>query len=235
MHAVPTRPRPGFPLPLIAACVVTVAMPVASAHAALAEPRACPGDSAVVAGASDADFADICQGVRAAIDFFALHGIRPTEPVSMEVAASMPAEAGATAAGCYIEQKRKVFVVPYDGFRKNKTWFNVPIDRALYRALAAHEAAHAISACHFSIAVPSIQAKEYLAYVAMLGSMQAPLRDRVMRATQTVGFDSPDRFTPMLYLFDPMRFGAEAYRHYSSVQDRAALVRAILDGKALAD
>ena len=56
-----------------------------------------------------------------------------------------------------------------------------------------------------------------------------------MRATQTVGFDSPDRFTPMLYMFDPMRFGAEAYRHYSSVQDRAALVRAILDGKALAD
>ena len=235
MHFGPIRRRPLRALPWPQAVAVVLCMLVGMAGAR-AETRRCPEDLAVVAGAAQpADFDDVCLGVRAAVDFFAALGIRPTEPVSVEVGVGIPAEAGATAAGCYIEQRRKVYVVPYATFQKNKTWFKVPIDRTMYRALAAHEAAHAIAACHFKIAAPSIQAKEYLAYAAMLGSMPAPLRARVLKAVQTVGFDSTDRFTPMLYMFDPMRYGAEAYRHFSSVPDPRALVQSILEGRALAE
>ena len=195
----------------------------------------CPGGTATVLGANRADLADVCAGVASSLGFLASHGIRPTEPVAVEVTTSIPQEAGPTAAGCYIELRRKVYVVPYRSFRNNKSWFNVPIDRRLYRALAAHEAAHAVGACSFSVPNPTIQAKEYLAYITMFSVMPAELRSRALRGIKTQGFDSLDRFTPLLYSFDPMRFGAEAYRHFSQSSDQTALIRDLLTGRVLRD
>lgn len=197
--------------------------------------RSCPTGGARVVGAADQDFADICAGVADALKFLALHGVQPTEPVAFEVTTTLPEEAGPTAAGCYIEQKRRVFVVPYSLFTRNEDWFGVAISREIYRTLAAHEAAHAVAACNFRIANPTIQAKEYLAYVAMFSSMSPELRARALGATRTVGFDSLDRFTPLLVLFDPMRFGAEAYRHFSADADPTALIQGVLAGRLLVD
>jgi hypothetical protein len=165
----------------------------------------------------------------------ATHGVTATEPVALEVTTRIPQEAGPTAAGCYIEQRRKVYVVPYSTFRKSKSWFNVPIDRRLYRSLAAHETAHAVGACNFKVPNPTIQAKEYLAYVAMFSVMPAGLRSQALRRTKTQGFESLDRFTPLLYSFDPMRFGAEAYRHFDQAPDQTALIRDLLAGRVLQD
>ncbi len=195
----------------------------------------CADGSAIVAGAEEQDFADICQGVAEAFKFFVSHAVRPTEAVTIEVSKTIPAEAGPTAAGCYIEQKRRVFVLPYNAFRRYKTWFGVPIDRAIYRALATHEAAHAVAACNFRIRNPTIQAKEYLAYAATLSSLPPRIRSRALRATPPQGFDSLERFRPMLYMVDPMRFGAEAYRHYAMASDPSSVVHAILSGEALSD
>ncbi len=52
---------------------------------------------------------------------------------------------------------------------------------------------------------------------------------------RTEGFDSIDRFTPLLYMFDPMRFGAEAHRHFSNAAEPSRLIQAILDGEVLRD
>ena len=125
--------------------------------------------------------------------------------------------------------------MPYAAFRQHKTWFGVPITREMYRALASHEAAHAIVGCHFKIPRPTIQAKEYLAYVAMWSGMDPMLRSKALRTLHTEGFNSLDRFTPLLYMFDPMRFGAEAYRHFTTAPEQTALIHAILSGTALTD
>ncbi len=206
------------------------AQPLSSAEAVT-----CPGVAATVLGANASDLSDVCGGAASTLAFLATHGVTPTEPVTFEVTKRIPGEAGPTAAGCYIEERRRVYLVPYTTFRKNKSWFNVPIDRRLYRALAAHEAAHAVGACNFKVPNPTIQAKEYLAYVAMFSVMPAELRIQALRSTKTQGFDSLDRFTPLLYSFDPMRFGAEAYRHFSKVSDQTALIRDLLAGRVLRD
>ena len=198
-------------------------------------PRPCPQGGAVVAGAGAQDLEDICQGVADALSFFASHGVAAPEPLSIEVAHRLPAEAGPTAVGCYLESRRTIHVVPFATFRKQKTWFGVPIDRALYRSLASHEAAHAVAACRFLIPQPTIQAKEYLAYVAMFSTMPPALRTKALKIVRTETFDSFDRFTPLLYLFDPMRFGAGAYRHFSSMPDPSAVVHRVLAGQALTD
>ena len=190
---------------------------------------------ASVVGADAADLSDICRGVTSAHGFLARFGLVASEPVAIEVSGAVPKEAGPTAAGCHIERLRRVYRVPYRVFQRNRTWFGVPISRELYRALATHEAAHAIAACNFKIANPTIQAKEYLAYVTMFSVMPAGLRRQALHRTTTQGFASLDRFTPVLYSFDPMRFGAEAYRHFSAASDQQAVVDGILDGRALLD
>lgn len=65
--------------------------------------------------------------------------------------------------------------------------------------------------------------------------MPPALRSSALRATHTEGFDSLECFTPLLYMFDPMRFGAEAYRHFTASPDQAAVMREVLDGRALRD
>lgn len=195
----------------------------------------CPDGLAVVTGSKAPDLPDICAGVASALKFLAPHGVRPSEPVAIQVTTHIPPEAGRTAAGCYIEQRRQVYMVPYDRFRQARTWFGVPIDRRLYRALAAHETAHAAAACSFRIPNPTIQAKEYLAYVTMFSVMPAELRRQALARVKTQGFESLDRFTPLLYSFDPMRFGAEAYRHFSATNNPTALIQAVLAGEVLLD
>ena len=209
--------------------------PAHAQRASGADIASCPGAMATVLGANPADLKNVCAGVAASLGFLASHGVNPTEPVSIEVTTRIPEEAGPTAAGCYVEQRRRVYILPYNAFRKNKTWFNVPINPGLYRALAAHEAAHAVGACNFKVPNPTIQAKEYLAYVTMLSVMPDDLRKQVLQKTRTQGFESLDRFTPLLYSFDPMRFGAEAYRHFSQIQDQTSLIHDVLSGKVLRD
>ena len=220
---------------LVAVAQVLCLLSARATPASAAEAAVCPGGTATVLGASPADLSDVCAGAASALEFLAAHGVTPTEPVAFEVTTRIPQEAGPTAAGCYIEQRRKVYVVPYSTFRKGKSWFNVPIDRRLYRALAAHEAAHAVGACNFNVPNPTIQAKEYLAYVVMFSVMPAELRSRALRSTRTQGFKSLDRFTPLLYSFDPMRFGAEAYRHFAEAPDKTSLIHGLLAGKVLQD
>lgn len=198
--------------------------------------RACPASPDVrIVGASESDFQDACGGAKAALAFFAANGLRPAEPLVLEVTRNVPGKAGPTAAGCYLEENKRVYMLPYAGFRKQRTWFNVPIDRALYRSLAAHETAHAVAACHFAIPRPSIEAREYVAYVATFAAMDDALRSRVLRAMPGKGFASAERITAMFFMFDPMRFGAEAYRHYIKPENGAPFLRAVLTGKVLSD
>lgn len=211
--------------------ILTTQVPAAQPTAA----QTCSSGRATVLAAGSADFADICAGVDAALAFLARHSVTPAEPISIEVIRSIPTEAGPTAAGCYMEQRKRVYVVPYTTFKKSRTWFGVPISRQIYRALAAHETAHAVGACNFKITNPTIQAKEYLAYVTMFSVMPADLRREALKKTKTEGFSTMDRFTPLLYGFDPMRFGAEAYRHFASAQSQTAIIQGVLSGALLQD
>jgi len=106
--------------------------------------RACPGSDVRVIAADTRDFRDACHGAQAAIAFFSAYGLQPTEPLVLEITPALPEEAGATAVGCYLEQGKRVFMLPYAEFSRQKRWFNLPISRDIYRALAAHEVAHAL-------------------------------------------------------------------------------------------
>lgn len=232
LFSPPTRTK--LAAPLLCLGLLLGAAPAAMAQ----EPAAlqpCPDSVAQVAGALAADRQDACRGAQAALAFFHSLDLEPTDPPTVEITAVLPPEVGETAVGCYLPQRKRILMLPYRQFLKQRTWFSLPIDRELYRSLAAHETAHAMAACHFAIERPTIQAHEYVAYVAMLSAMPPALRARVLRAYPGEGFDSEDRITPMFYMFDPMRFGVQAFRHYQKPGIGPAFLKSVLAGQALRD
>lgn len=195
--------------------------------------RLCPYSDVRVFAADSRDLRDGCGGARAAVVFLTPHATGQIKTLAIVIRAKLPTAAGPTAVGAFLAQCDCSTFVPYASFRQQKTWFKVPVSRDLYRSLATHEAAHAVAAHLFQIPNPTIQAKEYVAYVTMFATMDPLLRERVLRALPGNGFASEDRIGLIVYMFDPMRFGVEAYRHYMKPENGDAFLQFVFAGKVL--
>lgn len=174
-----------------------------------------------------------CEGARDAIGFLAAQGFDVSGEVAVDVVARLPAIAGPSAAGCYMDSERRVVVLNFAEFSKLKTWLNLPADAGVYRSLLSHEVAHAVGACNFRIARPSIQAKEYIAYVTMFATMAPGQRDLVLAQFPGRGFDGDWQMGTTVYMLDPLRFGVQAYRHFLKPGNGRDYLHAILAGKVL--
>lgn len=220
---------------------VTVALAATTVHGQSpgpdpAEP-VCPGLPVVVTvgGATAPDRTSACEGARDAIAFFAAHGLKLADRVRIRVTLDRPPGTSESAAGCFDESTGTVHLVPYERFRRFGTWFERPIDRAMYRSLATHEVAHAMSGCNFTPPRPTVQAKEYVAYVAMFETMAPALRDAILARYPDRGFESSDRLTPLLFMFDPMAFGVAAYRYHRRDDGGTAFLGRVMAGQAMTD
>jgi len=220
---------------IVRALLSLLAALCASGATAATTAATCAGNEVQVIGAAAGDLQDVCAGAQAAIAFLGARGVRPDDAVTIEITRAVPPDAGPTAVGCYIAERKRIYLLPYAEFRRRKTWFGVPIDRRLYRSAAAHETAHAVAGCNFALPRPPIQAQEYIAYVATFATMEPSLRQRALRALPGTGFASEDRITAVFYMFDPMRFGAEAWRHYLKPGQGDGFIRSVLAGQALRD
>jgi hypothetical protein len=98
-----------------------------------------------------------------------------------------------------------------------------------------HEVAHAIVGCELGERRISTPANEYVAYVTMFATMPPALRDRALAATPGNGFDRLEHINSMIYGFDPQRFGADAYRHWTRQRDGAEFLRRVIAGEAITD
>jgi hypothetical protein len=195
----------------------------------------CDTRNVVVRAPDDADVPVFCDGARDAIVFLASQGLDVTSDVTIEVVPKLSGQVSASAAGCYLESERRVLMLTYAEFEKCGSWFDIPASRRLYRSLVAHEVAHAVAACNFKIPEPSIQAKEYIAYVTMFATMDPALRACVLSKSPGEGYEGDWQMSTTIYLLDPMRFGAQAYRHFLKPGNGRDYLHAILAGRALTD
>lgn len=182
-----------------------------------------------------------CEGAHDANSFLTAQGFIVARPVLIVIAQKLPLAETATTGGLYLESPdgcksdaaRVVYILPYSEFKKFKNWFHIPIDSSLYRSLAAHEVAHAISDCNFKLARPSIQAKEYIAYVTMFATMSPSVRARILRKSPGHGYEGDWQMGTTIYMADPMRFGVQAYRHFLKPANGRSYLYSILAGKTM--
>jgi hypothetical protein len=188
-----------------------------------------------------ADVKLACEGANDAISFLAAQGIHRANRVLIVIAHQLPAAGTATAGGLYLDspdgcrgdRAQAVHLLSYSEFQKFKNWFHIRIEGSLYRSLAAHEVAHAISDCNFKFARPTIQAKEYLAYVTMFATMAPAVRARILRKSPGYGYEGDWQMSALIYMADPMRFGVQAYRHFLKPDNGRSYLHAILAGKVM--
>jgi len=181
------------------------------------------------------DAQSACEGTRAALDFLGTAGLDVSGAIRIEIVSTLAGHASHSAAGCFLTSSQKAMVLSYAEFLKFEEWCGIPIDRALYRGLIAHETAHVIAACNFKAPKPTIQAQEYIAYVTMLATMEAAQRDRVLTQFPGDGYETEQQMNTTIYLCDPMRFGAQAYRHFLKEGNGTDFIQAILAGEVLAE
>jgi hypothetical protein len=196
---------------------------------------ACDIPNLVILADDRQDAKSACEGARAALGFLAAVGLDVSSEIRIEIVPDVTEHASHAAAGCFLASSQKVMALSYTEFRAFEQWFGIPVDRALYRALIAHETAHLIASCNFKRPKPPIQAQEYIAYVTMLATMEPAQRERVLNQFPGDGYETQQQMNATIYLCDPMRFGVQAYRHFLKEGNGAEFIRAILAGNALAE
>lgn len=182
------------------------------------------------------DLADVgvsCEGAGAAIAFLAAQGLNVEGLITIDLVETLPEVVESSAVGCYLDAEKRAVILAYSELNRRETWFRLPIDRSLYRSLVAHEVAHSIAACNFRVARPVIAAHEYIAYVTTFATMAPTQRELVLAQYPGDGFDDEVEMSTTIYLLDPARFGAEAYRHFLKPANGPKFLYAILAGKAL--
>jgi len=195
----------------------------------------CSGQKVVVRSPVNADALIACEGARDAIEFLASQDLDVPNDVPIEIVMKLPPVASRSTAGGYLESERRVFILVYSEFRNLKTWFGIPINRSLYRSLVSQEVAHLVADYNFKIPQPSIQAKEYMAYITQLSTMEPALRKRVMSHFQCKAFEGDWQMCTTIYMFDCMGFGVRAYLHFLNQVNGRDYLHSILSGKALVE
>lgn len=207
---------------------------VAQAPAGRHEQR-CEGIAAVVETSHPETVAAACDGARDALGFLRALPRPEGETLRIELVAAMPPGLRPDAVGCYALRSRRLMVLEQPLFLKRGRWFGVPVSPRLWRAVVAHEVAHALVGCHLQGRPLPSAAHEYVAYVTMFATLDPATRDAALAAMPGRGFDHPAEINDVTYAFDPMRFGVEAYRHWLRQPERERFLREVLVGAIVPD
>jgi hypothetical protein len=126
-------------------------------------------------------------------------------------------------------------VLTFARCQQRRLTHDVTIDRPVHMGLVAHEVAHRIVATNIRQVRLSTVAQEYIAYVTMYATMPEIHRQRVLKQIPGDGFDSDVQIDLTVYLIDPVRFGAQAYRHYLKPGVGRSFIARVLNGQALVE
>lgn len=213
------------------ACVVAALL---SSSLAIADPSQvkCGPSNVVVESASWSDLRHACRGAESAARFLSSNGFS-VPSIRITVVAEMPENIPDSALGAYSRSRNEVFILGFSAFAercRSGCLFNIPADESVYRAVIAHEVAHAIALPNFSVP-PTVLSHEYIAFAAFFNALDKRQRDEIFWQ-----YDYDEdwlKYAAILYLKDPLAYGAHAYRHFQQPENGEQFLRRILEGKAL--
>ncbi len=197
----------------------------------------CEGVDAVVETRQPDTAQTACAGARDAVGFLHWLPRPPGEGVRVELVQALPEGLRPDAVGCYAMRSRRLMVLEQALFLDRGQWFGIPVSPRLWRAVVAHEVAHALVGCHLQGRPLPSAAHEYAAYVTMFATLDDATRQAALAAMPGRGFDHPAEINDVRYAFDPMLFGVESYRHWLRLPegDRERFLREVLIGAIVPD
>lgn len=179
------------------------------------------------------DAQDACAAGLAVSEFFRGVGLMKSAPVTLTIVDHMPSEHGDNVMGYFMPENMQIRILSFAASRDRGNWLGHPMDRLVYKSLAAHELAHALGWLNTSGGTLSLRAREYVAYVVMYATMEPNHRSAILAEMQGEGFTSDEQISDAYYYFGPLQFGVQAYRHYLRPENGPRFLRAILRGEVL--
>lgn len=190
-----------------------------------------PGN-VLIESSNSSDTLHACLGTGSATRFLSSHGLA-LPAVRIKLVDAMPDDIPESALGAYSPSRQEIFVLALSVLQergKEYELFKVPIDEHVYRALIAHEVAHAIAFHNFKGA-PTLLAQEYIAFVTFYTTLEITRREHILRQYE---YDEDwVQYPAILYLTDHFAFGVHAYRHFQRSENGQRFFRRLLDGEAL--
>ena len=202
--------------------------------AGVAAQERCPGVDAVIRASEPEDLQAGCQGAAAAVRFLAANGFDTAQPLEIHFVDVMPDSIPGPTLGCFVRPMKRIYMLAGKNCIGRVLKYDIVVDAELHMGLVAHEVAHWIASHNFGNRRPSHVAQEYIAYVTMYASMPAAARNQVLMKIPGKGFGSEREITLTVYLLDPVRFGAQAYRHFRKPGKGAPFLQRVLKGQSLA-
>jgi hypothetical protein len=199
-----------------------------------AEGLLCAETQVSVHGVGGVEAEKACQGVVDAVTFLASLGLDTNAPVEVHVVDRLPhVPPGHRAFGGHAKSERRIYMLTFAECAAIAPASAFPVDLAVYRSLVAHEVAHHVASMNFRVERPTRVAHEYIAYVTMFSTMPADARERILGLYAGEGLVSEREIGLTMYMVDPHRFGAKAYRHFTQPGGGAPFIERILSGRAL--
>lgn len=215
------------------AAIVAAECPL-PAHAGTTDVRCTAKNVIVVESDNDDDRRQACRGARDASVFLARQGMRLPQSIRIEIVSAMPEDVSDTAVGAFNRESRKIVMLSYRAYQeRGRTPLGILPTNPAYRAVTAHEVAHAIAFHNFETN-PTRVAQEYIAFVTMFSTMPKDMQREILR--RYADYDTQWLHHPeMLYFSDPVEFGIHAYRHFRLPDNGPRFFRKVLEGDALTE
>ena len=194
----------------------------------------CPGTAVIVQSADPLEAADICHAATMATSLLSRCGIARDLDLVVRLVEEVRHPCGAAVLGQYLANEDRIELTTFSGcidsLGPDNAYRQIPL-REAWRSLAVHEITHGIASCAARNKKLAPMAQEYIAYTIQILSLPVASRQKLLDAIPGKPPSGTSSFNELYHAIAPLRFGVDAYRHYSAMPDGCAFLNQVLRGE----
>lgn len=194
----------------------------------------CPGTSVIVQSAEPGEAAAICHAATMATSLLSRCGIARDLDLWVTLVEEVRHPCGAAVLGQYLTNEDRIELTTFsaciDALGPDNAYRQLPLPEA-WRSLAVHEITHGIASCAARNKNLAPMAQEYIAYTIQMLSLPVASRQKLLDAMPGKPPSGTGSFNELYHAIAPLRFGVDAYRHYSAMPDGCAFLNQVLRGE----
>ncbi len=207
---------------------------VAGAGIAYGANQRCPGTTVIVRSGEPRDVASVCRAATIATKLLSRCGIERNLDLGVTLIDEVRHPCGVAVLGQYLTKQDMIELTTFSGcvdaLAPDNAYRQLP-QREAWRSLAVHEITHGIVSRAARAKDLAPMAQEYVAYAIQISSLSADSRRKLLEAMPGRAPSDTTSFNELYHAIDPLRFGVNAYRHYSAMPDGCAFLNQLMRGE----
>lgn len=221
--------------PLVA-CLLALVIWCSAGDRARAADATCPGTKLNLLSPHVPEAREICAGARIAEAFFSACGFPAKQRYDVRVSETVESLSGARLYGQFQPSRKLVSLVTLAASKAlvasisdadTMRAYKIVPPAELYRALAAHEIAHAITHQNLT-ARPSVALYEYIGAVVQITALPDGTRKAYLRRFDGQADTASTTFNDVIAFMEPAVFGASAYQHFNLPDNGCRFLKRLL-------